>query len=132
MNIITLEFWLDFDSKDRAVLLKVGNLVISKVEQEVPGFLILNQRILMPSDAPVVVWQMDVDVRQADGIRKSLPYWFRYYANEAGVLPEESKELLKQENAARSGKGAPPSLGKRMIAIPNIPAKKKKWWEFWK
>ncbi|OGM09718.1 hypothetical protein A2V61_01365 [Candidatus Woesebacteria bacterium RBG_19FT_COMBO_47_8] len=127
---MTLEFWLDFDSKDRDVLLKVANQAIVKVEREVRGFLIKSQQMLMPQDATVVVWRMVVDTSQEAGIRKSLPYWFRFYANEAGVLPEKSRELLKQENAARSGKAAPPPLGKRMIAIPNIPAKK--WWEFWK
>ncbi|HJX58925.1 MAG TPA: hypothetical protein VJ481_00005 [Patescibacteria group bacterium] len=127
---MTLEFWLDFDSKDRDVLLKVANQAIVKVEREVRGFLIKSQQMLMPQDATVVVWRMVVDTSQEAGIRKSLPYWFRFYANEAGVLPEKSRELLKQENAARAGKAAPPPQGKRTIVIPNIPVKK--WWEFWK
>jgi len=128
MNM-TLEFWLDFDSKDRSVLLKVANQAIVKVEKEVRGFRIQNQQMLMPQDATVVVWRMVVDIGLEAGIRKSLPYWFRFYANEAGVLPEKSRELLKQETAARAGKATPPPQGKRIV-IPNIPVKK--WWEFWK
>ena len=52
---MTLEFWLDFDSKDRDVLLKVANQAIVKVEREVRGFLIKSQQMLRPQDATVVV-----------------------------------------------------------------------------
>jgi len=98
---INLEFYLDFNSKVRSALLLVANKAIREMEKELPGLHIKSQRVFLPSDAALICWQLVVDAQLADGVRKALPFWFRFFAAKAGYLPQQAEEALIEEMKAR-------------------------------
>jgi len=125
---LPVELWLDSTSKDRALLLNVLNAAIAKAEQEIPELDIRTENVLVPSDAPTILWRFILVQGSLDRVTKTLAYWYRFFADQKGILPDKAKSVLAQEMAARSGKPDSAPAPRKII----IPFQKKKWWEFWK
>jgi len=103
MDDVLMQMWLDFDRKNetdehnKKIIAEICNQVIAKVEVEVPGGFIKNEAIFLVHDQPVIRWDFAVRADLMLAVRNSIPKWWRFIANQYGVLTAFGLEKLKKE-----------------------------------